>query len=243
MVRVIAPETHCIIVFGSYANNALQEPTSQSDLDLFVVFKSDARIALISKAIDEALTHAKVKYDYLWRTDDLLRQHIEQGLDIYLYYNIFMFGDVLFEDENYAWRMRRRLAKRNWSILDVRKTVEKRMSKILEEKRMIIHHLERIILEIEAFKSLKDKHSVVDSPRFKMLLRQIELTGNRKLKDAVDFLEREKKHESTHFSRSVLAGIEDILELTLNMYSSLIGVEGRAINDQNSTKSKSINYY
>lgn len=226
VVRIISSQTNCIILFGSYAHNAGQEPTSQSDLDLFVVFKSDARIAMVSKVIHEALTQAEVDYDYLWRTDDSFRRQIEQGLDIYLYYNIFMFGDILFEDKNYVQRIRRCLTEKKWSILDVRKTVENRMSKILEEKRMIIHHLERIIFEIEAFKSLKGKYSVVDSPRFKILLREIELTGNRKLKDAVGFLEQEKKHDSTHFSKSIFTGIDQMLELTLSMYAALIQADG-----------------
>ena len=222
IVPKVASETRCIILFGSYARNSLTHPTKKSDIDILIIFKSNARIGLASKIIQASIIELDLDYDYLWRTEDLLYQHLKEGIDTYLYFNIFSFGDILYEEPNYVSNLKKRLIGRKWTIFDIQNTVEYRISKIVHEKRKIIHHLERIIFEMEAFKCLQARDDIANLPRFRVLLRQLLSTRNKKLKNTIEFFEKAKKHNSCYCDAAVFVQIDKFLTLVAEMYKDFM---------------------
>jgi len=158
----------------------------------------------------------------LWRTEDLFLQHLQEGIDVYLYYNIFSFGDVLYEEQNYASDVTRRLISRKWKIFDIQNTVENRLHKIVEERRRIIHHLERMIFEIEAFRLLEKKDRIAELPFFKALLKHLLSTSNSELKSAIEILERSKKHIQNRIEVKMFDQVGGILDLVLRMYADIM---------------------
>lgn len=145
VLEQIAPQTKCIIIYGSCAGNA-SSSSPESDVDFIVVYKDSVNPYTYSVFLGKELANRKVYYDYCWYGERYLLSLIRQGIDLFLFYSIFSQGEVLYSENGFVTQVLDSISQ--FSPLDTfQSTCSHRNANINNSIRVWARNLSRILFD------------------------------------------------------------------------------------------------
>jgi predicted nucleotidyltransferase len=95
-VSEFATHTKCVVIYGSSSIKSKDHISSNSDIDIFIVFKHATDIYREINHFQALLNETDIIYDLCWYIDQYFEELLQKNIDLMYFNNIFSEGEILF---------------------------------------------------------------------------------------------------------------------------------------------------